>query len=151
MSRFLQAKRSGVCRPELVWSDDGCSLSPEHPLGFKFHNSCRRHDFGYRNYRYQGRLTERNREMIDDNFLRDMSMEYDKVPGRSYQAFHLHGAGADVSFFSCGIWVVSTTKATCRRYRVSRDLRRQKTAIAYMPSRAGNSTADAGDRAAQIP
>ncbi|MEO3807756.1 phospholipase A2 [Sphaerisporangium sp. B11E5] len=57
----------------LLWGADDCSKSPDGFLGFKFDYPCRRHDFGYRNYRLQGRLTEANRKRIDDNFWRDMN------------------------------------------------------------------------------
>ena len=33
------------------WSSDLCSRVPERPFGFDFTDACRRHDFGYRNYR----------------------------------------------------------------------------------------------------
>ncbi|GAA4931936.1 phospholipase [Actinoplanes utahensis] len=33
------------------WTTDLCSRVPETPLGFDFTDACRRHDFGYRNYR----------------------------------------------------------------------------------------------------
>jgi hypothetical protein len=64
---------------QLDWATDGCSVplmptwAKSRPLGFNFYNACWRHDFGYRNYKPQGRLTEDNRQQIDDNFLRDMN------------------------------------------------------------------------------
>jgi hypothetical protein len=57
---------------QLDWSSDGCSYSPDNPFGFKFLPTCHRHDFGYRNYKRQGRWNEANRLRIDDNFKSDM-------------------------------------------------------------------------------
>lgn len=57
---------------QLDWSTDGCSMSPDKPLGYKFRTSCERHDFGYRNYKKQDRFSEENRKKVDDNFKADM-------------------------------------------------------------------------------
>jgi hypothetical protein len=56
----------------LDWSSDGCSNSPDNPFGFNLVKACHRHDFGYRNYRNQGRFTEANRLTIDNLFRDDM-------------------------------------------------------------------------------
>ena len=66
----LKAQRPNA--DQLDWSDDGCSWSPDSPFGFKFLPACQRHDFGYRNYKRQGRFTEANRLRIDNNFKADM-------------------------------------------------------------------------------
>jgi hypothetical protein len=39
------------------WTTDYCTDGPERPTGFDFRLSCRRHDFGYRNYAAAGGLT----------------------------------------------------------------------------------------------
>ena len=57
---------------QLDWSSDGCSNSPDNPFGFNLVKACYRHDFGYRNYKRQGRFTESNRLAIDNNFKDDM-------------------------------------------------------------------------------
>lgn len=57
---------------QLTWSSDGCSNSPDNPFGFNLVKACYRHDFGYRNYKRQGRFTEYNRLRIDNNFKSDM-------------------------------------------------------------------------------
>ena len=57
---------------QLDWSSDGCSNSPDNPFGFNLVKACYRHDFGYRNYKKQGRFTESNRLAIDNNFKDDM-------------------------------------------------------------------------------
>ncbi|KAB2109130.1 hypothetical protein AG0111_0g3563 [Alternaria gaisen] len=57
--------------PELDWSSNGCTASPDNPFGFDFVNSCYRHDFGYRNFKAQNRF-EANKARIDDNFKTDM-------------------------------------------------------------------------------
>ena len=54
------------------WSSDDCSGSPDNPLGFDFNYPCRRHDFGYRNSKKQGRCTEAYRKRVDDNFQKDL-------------------------------------------------------------------------------
>ncbi|ETN45601.1 uncharacterized protein HMPREF1541_09433 [Cyphellophora europaea CBS 101466] len=71
MSEF-QSARSAQSPPELDWTSNGCTASPDNPLGFDFLASCQRHDFGYRNYKAQDRFTEPARETIDDNFRDDM-------------------------------------------------------------------------------
>ncbi|MEV5413403.1 phospholipase [Thermopolyspora sp. NPDC052614] len=53
------------------WSTDLCSSSPDQPLGFDFRMSCRRHDFGYRNYKAVDRFPA-NKPRIDDAFYFDM-------------------------------------------------------------------------------
>ena len=57
---------------QLDWSSDGCSASPDDPFGFTFLPACHRHDFGYRNYRRQGRFNETTRLAIDNKFRSDM-------------------------------------------------------------------------------
>lgn len=67
--------RTGAPYPALLdWSSDVCSWSPDEPLGYDFTPACHRHDFGYRNYKDQGRFTEPNRKAIDDNFYSDMKV-----------------------------------------------------------------------------
>ena len=56
----------------LDWADNGCSNSPDNPLGFNFLQSCMRHDFGYRNYKKQGRFTDANRLKLDKKFKSDL-------------------------------------------------------------------------------
>lgn len=88
MPAFLAAKAAK--KPtSLDWTDDGCSHSPDFPGGFNFLNSCMRHDFGYGNYKTQGRFTEVNRERIDNNFLADLKRECDRLsffPGLACKA-----------------------------------------------------------------
>ncbi|KAF2637285.1 hypothetical protein P280DRAFT_472445 [Massarina eburnea CBS 473.64] len=71
MSQFRSA-RAAKNPNTLDWASDGCTSSPENPLGFDFHNSCERHDFGYRNYKAQSRFDEANKQKIDLNFKADM-------------------------------------------------------------------------------
>ncbi|KAI1845906.1 hypothetical protein JX265_011198 [Neoarthrinium moseri] len=63
--------------------DDQCSVPQKYidqfnindknkPRGYNFLQSCYRHDFGYANYRKEGRFTEDNRGKIDGNFHDDM-------------------------------------------------------------------------------
>ncbi|WP_157248165.1 phospholipase [Nonomuraea typhae] len=53
------------------WSTDLCSSSPDQPLGFDFRMPCRRHDFGYRNYKAMNAFPA-NKARIDDAFYFDM-------------------------------------------------------------------------------
>ena len=71
----FEAKRNATDPPKLDWTSDGCSDSPDKPLGFNFLPSCQRHDFGYRNYKAQARFTDANKGMIDRNFRGDMDNE----------------------------------------------------------------------------
>ncbi|KAK1776198.1 prokaryotic phospholipase A2-domain-containing protein [Copromyces sp. CBS 386.78] len=54
------------------WSSDGCTGVVDNPLGFPLKPACQRHDFAYRNYKVQYRLTPHARYQIDQNFLKDM-------------------------------------------------------------------------------
>ncbi|SDR32075.1 phospholipase [Thermostaphylospora chromogena] len=56
---------------EFDWSTDLCSSSPDQPLGFDFRMPCRRHDFGYRNYKALDRFPA-NKDRVDDAFYFDM-------------------------------------------------------------------------------
>jgi Prokaryotic phospholipase A2 len=53
------------------WSTDYCSSSPDQPLGFDFRMPCRRHDFGYRNYKLLGAFNA-NKSRVDRAFLQGM-------------------------------------------------------------------------------
>lgn len=72
LSQFTQLRGQQPYADQLDWSSDGCSFSPDAPFGFAFLPACHRHDFGYRNYRLQGRFTEGNRLTIDNRFRSDM-------------------------------------------------------------------------------
>jgi hypothetical protein len=65
------------------WSTDLCSGSPDRPLGYDFEMPCRRHDFGYRNYKAVD-LFRVNKDHVDSAFLFDMRQvcaEYEGVQG----------------------------------------------------------------------
>lgn len=62
------SRRNSKSPPSLDWTSDDCTSSPDNPLGFPFKPACHRHDFGYRNYRAQGRFTTANKLSIDNNF-----------------------------------------------------------------------------------
>ncbi|MBO3749499.1 phospholipase [Streptosporangiaceae bacterium NEAU-GS5] len=53
------------------WSTDLCSSSPDQPLGFDFRMPCRRHDFGYRNYKAVN-MFPANKSHVDDAFYFDL-------------------------------------------------------------------------------
>ena len=61
-------------------SDDGCSCSPDELGDFDFLPSCKRHDFGYRNSKDQGRFAQL-KDKIDDKLKRDMYDVCDKFSG----------------------------------------------------------------------
>ncbi|KAK7757344.1 hypothetical protein SLS62_000356 [Diatrype stigma] len=61
--------------PGLDWSTDGCTSAPDDPFGFDFEPACVRHDFGYRNYKAQGRFDDMpggTKAAIDTNFRQDL-------------------------------------------------------------------------------
>jgi Prokaryotic phospholipase A2 len=72
LAQFSALKAQRPNADQLDWSDDGCSWSPDNPFGYKFLPACQRHDFGYRNYKKQGRFNETSRLRIDNNFKADM-------------------------------------------------------------------------------
>ena len=53
------------------WSTDGCSSSPDQPLGFDFRLSCHRHDFGYRNFKKLS-VFPANKSRVDNAFYADL-------------------------------------------------------------------------------
>lgn len=55
----------------LDWSTDLCSTSPDQPAGFDFRMPCRRHDFGYRNFKAVGKFPS-NKDRVDSAFYADM-------------------------------------------------------------------------------
>ena len=63
------------------WTTDYCSASPDQPLGFDFRQPCRRHDFGYRNFKSIGAFPA-NKSRIDDSFYFDL-----KAKCATYNAF----------------------------------------------------------------
>ncbi|GGS38766.1 MULTISPECIES: phospholipase [Actinokineospora] len=72
LSQFQQTRAARPYASQLDWSSDGCSNSPDNPFGFNFVRACYRHDFGYRNYKRQGRFTESTRLSIDNKFKSDL-------------------------------------------------------------------------------
>jgi hypothetical protein len=72
LSGFQSTRAQRPHAGQLDWSSDGCSHAPDNPMGFDFVRACFRHDFGYRNYKRQGRFTEPNRLSLDNRFKSDM-------------------------------------------------------------------------------
>lgn len=72
LTDFQQLRAEQPHGDVLDWGSDGCSNSPDNPFGFNLVKACYRHDFGYRNYKAQGRFTDDNRLAIDNNFKDDM-------------------------------------------------------------------------------
>ncbi|GAA4558308.1 phospholipase [Planotetraspora kaengkrachanensis] len=64
------------------WSTDLCSTSPDQPLGYDFRTPCRRHDFGYRNYKAVNQFPS-NKSHVDDAFYFDMKQVCARYSGVS--------------------------------------------------------------------
>ncbi|RVX44117.1 phospholipase A2-like protein [Nonomuraea polychroma] len=64
------------------WSTDLCSSSPDQPLGYDFRMPCRRHDFGYRNYKAVNQFPA-NKSRTDDAFYFDMKQVCARYSGIS--------------------------------------------------------------------
>ncbi|KAK7221566.1 hypothetical protein V2G26_009569 [Clonostachys chloroleuca] len=73
------ARRNALDPNTVDWTSDGCTSSPDNPLGFPFTPACNRHDFGYNNYRAQTRLTVSTKKKIDDNFKKDLYYQCSSV------------------------------------------------------------------------
>ncbi|KAG8790556.1 hypothetical protein FRC16_000824 [Serendipita sp. 398] len=75
--------------PELDWEQtDGCSRAPDNfPTLYNFRSSCKRHDFGYSNYRKQNRLCKNTRNALDQQFKRDMNNHCSKRFPHWYEYF----------------------------------------------------------------
>lgn len=71
MEQFQGAKRAKWPK-ELIWVDDGCTSSLDKLGHYNFLPACQRHDFGYRNYVNQGRMTALNRDILDKRFYDDL-------------------------------------------------------------------------------
>ncbi|RJQ82923.1 phospholipase [Pseudonocardiaceae bacterium YIM PH 21723] len=72
LDTFLTIRAGHPHDDQFDWTSDGCTLAPDRPLGFNFLPACLRHDFGYGNYKRQGRFDEDVRKDIDDNFRDDL-------------------------------------------------------------------------------
>jgi hypothetical protein len=72
LSQFESIRAGTPYADQLDWSSDACSWSPDKPIGFDFTPGCHRHDFGYRNYKRQGRFTDATKRSIDDHFYSDL-------------------------------------------------------------------------------
>ena len=72
LSGFQTVRSQQPYAGQLDWGSDGCSSSPDNPFGFNFVKACYRHDFGYRNYKKQGRFNETTRLTIDNRFKSDL-------------------------------------------------------------------------------
>ncbi|GGX80407.1 phospholipase [Streptomyces hiroshimensis] len=72
MDQFQSVRNNKGRSDKLDWSSDGCSWAPDRPMGFNFLPSCQRHDFGYRNYKKQGRFDHGTRLAVDNNFKADL-------------------------------------------------------------------------------
>ncbi len=80
LADFLSA-RTAKQPSTLDWTSDGCTHAPDHPKGYNFLDGCRRHDFGYRNYKHQHRFNKQTRAKLDANLRRDLSRECARYHG----------------------------------------------------------------------
>ncbi|KAK6194119.1 hypothetical protein LQW54_011760 [Pestalotiopsis sp. IQ-011] len=71
LSNFT-ARRDAKDPPWADWGSDGCSLAPDTLFKLSFKRACERRDFGYRNYKTQGRFDQLQRKLIDENFAKDL-------------------------------------------------------------------------------
>lgn len=69
----------------LDWSAGGCKGIPSRPLGFPFKRGCQRHDFAYRNYNAQRRLSHELRKRVDKKFRQEYVFQ--PRPRPQYLAF----------------------------------------------------------------
>jgi hypothetical protein len=74
LPNFIVA-RNALNPSYLDWSSDGCTDSPDNPLGFPYVPACNRHDFGYQNYRLEDRFTVSAKASIDSNFEADLKYQ----------------------------------------------------------------------------
>ncbi|PZG14338.1 phospholipase [Nonomuraea aridisoli] len=78
--RAAWERRASLTEFGFDWSSDLCSGAMDMPLTFDFRMPCRRHDFGYRNYRSVGRFAE-HKARVDNAFLFDMRTVCARVKG----------------------------------------------------------------------
>ncbi|CAG9950678.1 unnamed protein product [Clonostachys rosea f. rosea IK726] len=78
LPEFL-AKREAKDPPSLNWTSDGCTNAPANPFNFDFTPGCQRHDFGYANYRKQGRFEIHGKRRIDEQLLVDLRNQCKKA------------------------------------------------------------------------
>lgn len=69
--REARADREAWTDYAFDWTSDGCSSSPDQPLGFDFRMACGRHDFGYRNFKAVNEFAA-NKERVDDALYYDL-------------------------------------------------------------------------------
>ncbi|KAB8258343.1 prokaryotic phospholipase A2-domain-containing protein [Aspergillus pseudonomiae] len=74
------ARRGEKDPPQLDWYSDGCTKAPSNPFGFPFQRACERHDFGYQNYRRQGRFTKAAKAQIDLRFKEECGLPFLSFP-----------------------------------------------------------------------
>lgn len=76
LSSFLYVRNNqSYLYPELDWTTDYCSNSPDSGPGFNFKNACTRHDFGYRNYKRYGVFNSGGKDYTDYIFYNDMKAD----------------------------------------------------------------------------
>ena len=68
---YFQVLRDKKNPSWLIWTSDGCSYVDDWPKGYPFVRACRRHDFGYRNFKKQNRFTKTNKNNIDAQFYKE--------------------------------------------------------------------------------
>jgi hypothetical protein len=75
LASFLYVRNNQIAYPELDWTTDYCSNSPDSGPGFNFKNACTRHDFGYRNYKRFGVFNSGGKDYSDYIFYNDMKAD----------------------------------------------------------------------------
>ncbi|KAF1843162.1 uncharacterized protein K460DRAFT_315171, partial [Cucurbitaria berberidis CBS 394.84] len=90
MDQFLIRRNKKDGPSDIDWESDGCSHVEDEPFGFNYatnrlrmlvKDSCRRHDFGYRNFKKQNRYkvtsTSTGKQSIDLQFREDLLAQCD--------------------------------------------------------------------------
>ncbi|GAA2835216.1 MULTISPECIES: phospholipase [Crossiella] len=72
LGEFSTIRNQRPYNGQLDWSSDACSWSPDKPVGFNFTPACHRHDFGYRNFKKQGRWNADAKARVDNKFKSDL-------------------------------------------------------------------------------
>ncbi|KAF2876220.1 prokaryotic phospholipase A2-domain-containing protein, partial [Massariosphaeria phaeospora] len=77
---FVSRRQNITDKPSgyhLIFESNSCGDAPNDPLSFNFKIACDRLSFGIRNYRAQNRLTPKNINAINEQFLVDMESACD--------------------------------------------------------------------------
>ncbi|EAU35385.1 hypothetical protein ATEG_03583 [Aspergillus terreus NIH2624] len=83
----FSAAREAREPPCFDWSSDDCTMAPDMPAGFNFEPSCRRHDFGYRNFGAQDSTRKQLYDILGKHCLLEYLLTRQQQDVRLYQAY----------------------------------------------------------------